>query len=100
LVQEIATITKHERLQVEFDGVTVREDYRGGVEFGQLAGIELGCPGQILRRSVSRPGIEPQIPLGDVAPVQDCSLPVRIRYTEPDAARCLLLHCPAPASSL
>jgi len=57
----------------------VHEDDRASREIGKRIGIGFDRSGQLFRRRVERPGVEPQIPLRDVPPVQDRVVPPRIR---------------------
>src|ERR1035441_4361955 len=47
--QEVAAITEHERLQVQFDGAAVHKDDRRNVGVGKRAGVQLEHPAKIGR---------------------------------------------------
>lgn len=39
--QEIAALSEHHRLQMEFEGVAVPEDNRARIEIGEMVGVRL-----------------------------------------------------------
>jgi hypothetical protein len=68
--QEVAAITKHERLQMEFDGVAIHEDHWGNVEVGKRTGVQLERR-QRLRSLVKGPGVKEEVFRRDVVAVHD-----------------------------
>ena len=69
--QKITALTKHHRLQVQFDGMAVHENDRRNIRVGERAGVQSKRPRQSLRSFVKGPGVKEEVFRRDVAAVHD-----------------------------